>query len=110
MFEHTKDGFKSSMTGRLYQSLDQLNYAEPKCHTCDTRTTRNTHDQPEGFLRHNSKLWQEMMPSGIWLCPACKKAQLMREGKELKRREKAGENVDRFKKEHVDEVQLSIGG
>lgn len=110
MFEQVKDGFKSSMTGRVYKTLDQMNYQEPKCHTCDTRTTRSSHDQPEGFLRHNSKLWQERMPHGIWLCPACKKAQLMREGKEIKRRENAGENMDRFRKEIATEVKLTIGG
>jgi len=50
------------------------------------------------------------MPHGIWLCPACKKAQLMREGKEIKRRENAGENMDRFRKEIATEVKLTIGG
>jgi len=43
---------------------------------------------------HSSDIWREMYNNGMWFCVACHKSIHMREGKETKRRIKAGEMED----------------
>jgi hypothetical protein len=47
---------------------------------------------------HTSDIWREMYPNGKHFCVKCHKAVHMREGKEEKRRIKAGEMEDPAKK------------
>ena len=70
-----------------------------RCFTCNVLSDHERYHIVDWEERaqlefHTSDIWREVYPSGKFFCVSCHKAVHMREGKEQKRRIKAGEMKD----------------
>ena len=85
-----------------------------RCFTCSVLSAHKRYDMvdweaKETLEYHTSELWRELYPCGQHFCIKCHKAVHMREGKETKRRIKAGEMDDPAKKQISDETPVIAG-
>ena len=70
-----------------------------RCFTCNVLSDHRRYEivdweEKSPLEYHTSDIWREMYPNGKHFCLKCHKAVHMREGKETKRRIKAGEMDD----------------
>lgn len=85
-----------------------------RCFTCNVLSDHRRYDivdwEPKAKLEyHSSEIWRNMYPSGKFFCVPCHKAIHMREGKEMKRRIKAGEMEDPALKTESGEAPVVKG-
>jgi len=68
-----------------------------RCFSCgmlsDKPRYKDVDEEKAPLVYHSSELWRELHNNGKYFCAPCKKAQQMREGKEIKKRVKDGEMV-----------------
>ena len=69
-----------------------------RCFSCgmlsDKPRYKDVEEEKATLEYHSSEIWRELQAMGKYHCPSCHKAVHMREGKEIKRRIKAGEMDD----------------
>jgi len=119
MIQQVMDGQSVDATDLMKKQSEAAKLIGPielwtRCFTCnilsDTPRYEMVDWEPKSVMEyHSSELWREVYPSGKHFCVKCHKAIHMREGKETKRRIKAGEMVDPAKKQISDTTPV-VGG
>ena len=84
-----------------------------RCFSCgmlsDKPRYKDVEEDKATLEYHSSDIWREMYNNGKYFCPSCHKAIHMREGKEIKKRIKAGEMDDPTLKANTEDVPV-MGG
>jgi len=119
MIEQVMEGQSTDATDLMKKQAAAAKLIGPiemwaRCFTCNVLSDHRRYEtvdwEPKDRLEyHSSEIWREIYPAGKYFCVKCHKAVHMREGKELKRRIKAGEIEDPLLKPKTPDAPV-VGG